>query len=38
MNEPRPGGARREAERAAFRWIAGYLRDFWQMAYAVGDG
>jgi thiaminase/transcriptional activator TenA len=27
-----------EAERAAFRWIARYERDFWQMAYAVGDG
>jgi thiaminase/transcriptional activator TenA len=25
-----------EAEREAFRWIARYERDFWQMAYAVG--
>jgi len=27
-----------EAEREAFRWIARYERDFWQMAYAGGDG
>ena len=27
-----------DAEREAFRWIARYERDFWQMAYAGGDG
>jgi thiaminase len=27
-----------EAERRAFRWIARYERDFWQMAYAGDDG
>jgi thiaminase/transcriptional activator TenA len=27
-----------EAERDAFRWIARYERDFWQMAYSGDDG
>ena len=27
-----------EAEREAFRWIARYERDFWQMAYSGADG
>jgi thiaminase/transcriptional activator TenA len=27
-----------EAERGAFRWIARYERDFWQMAYSGTDG
>ena len=27
-----------DAERDAFRWIARYERDFWQMAYSSGDG
>ena len=27
-----------EAEREAFRWVARYEKDFWQMAYSAGDG
>jgi thiaminase/transcriptional activator TenA len=27
-----------DPEREAFRWIARYERDFWQMAYSGGDG
>ena len=27
-----------EAEREAFRWVARYEQDFWQMAYTGGDG
>ena len=27
-----------DAEREAFRWIASYERDFWQMAYTGRDG
>jgi thiaminase len=35
-NRVLPGAG--EAERGAFRWIARYERDFWQMAYSGGDG
>ncbi len=34
----RASGGGRDAERAAFRWVAKYEQAFWEMAYACDDG